>query len=891
MNSNHHNYHQVLVRNFKAIGNEPIVFDFEQGLTIIKGNNGEGKSTLIDAFYYNLYGNTLSNNRDYKVNIDKIINSVNGGNLLTLVTFQHIKNGVSTEYVKVMGRKANIVMLFKLNNKINLHEIANELPINAKIESFLSKYGEMVILDVDKTQSQKRFEEDYLQINDFMFKSSRLATLNHMDFITKPETERFLTILNIFDAIWIDEYATECKAKRKELKTSMENVKENLIAERTKYEIAEENFNKTSENYTAQQELFAKLETERIILNDKKQVVVDKLDLFAKVVDCDAKIYNTNTYISNANANIEQLQQQIVSNFNNNKLNVQNKITELRNVISNVDVSVLQNKQVDIQNEINTVNSSLIDLFKQQTAFTTLSDDITKANTEFANNKAILEDMISKKAIRENELEQQKQNELGKIATCKSQIEDLQSKIMQIDATNETIETTKYDIVKLKTLIEQYDEFLSFYSSNVSVCNTCGQHISEELRNEKIDQLNKLKESNTNVLTHNVEYIKQIEENQSINTGIQKQINDLINVMNISSSSLELLSKQNFDNELENIHTKHNELINSKKNIELMIANLNSVKDFTSEINTNKTSLENLEKFKSSINVNIANYNANKNNLDVTIKELQAMGDHPILETPQIVSARENITIQTKLYNELIVERENIIKNLLELGCVYSEETKTNLNQELIQLNADINENYSLMNVYRIDIEEEKTFLDSAKKKLQVAESEYDRVHKEFTINENIINIFTNNSMKSILFSKYLNYLNNFIDTLVERLNIPFNIKFNSDFSVEVSGFGIGETLGNLSEGQKHIVNIIIFVVIRDMITSMGKYSSNVVIFDEYLDRGLDINNTDKLLDLIRYIYTDENIILITHKDFGSSEIDRKYKVTMDLHTKLELEE
>ncbi len=891
MNSNHHNYHQVLVRNFKAIGNEPIVFDFEQGLTIIKGNNGEGKSTLIDAFYYNLYGNTLSNNRDYKVNIDKIINSVNGGNLLTLVTFQHIKNGVSTEYVKVMGRKANIVMLFKLNNKINLHEIANELPINAKIESFLSKYGEMVILDVDKTQSQKRFEEDYLQINDFMFKSSRLATLNHMDFITKPETERFLTILNIFDAIWIDEYATECKAKRKELKTSMENVKENLIAERTKYEIAEENFNKTSENYTAQQELFAKLETERIILNDKKQVVVDKLDLFAKVVDCDAKIYNTNTYISNANANIEQLQQQIVSNFNNNKLNVQNKITELRNVISNVDVSVLQNKQVDIQNEINTVNSSLIDLFKQQTVFTTLSDDITKANTEFANNKAILEDMISKKAIRENELEQQKQNELGKIATCKSQIEDLQSKIMQIDATNETIETTKYDIVKLKTLIEQYDEFLSFYSSNVSVCNTCGQHISEELRNEKIDQLNKLKESNTNVLTHNVEYIKQIEENQSINTGIQKQINDLINVMNISSSSLELLSKQNFDNELENIHTKHNELINSKKNIELMIANLNSVKDFTSEINTNKTSLENLEKFKSSINVNIANYNANKNNLDVTIKELQAMGDHPILETPQIVSARENITIQTKLYNELIVERENIIKNLLELGCVYSEETKTNLNQELIQLNADINENYSLMNVYRIDIEEEKTFLDSAKKKLQVAESEYDRVHKEFTINENIINIFTNNSMKSILFSKYLNYLNNFIDTLVERLNIPFNIKFNSDFSVEVSGFGIGETLGNLSEGQKHIVNIIIFVVIRDMITSMGKYSSNVVIFDEYLDRGLDINNTDKLLDLIRYIYTDENIILITHKDFGSSEIDRKYKVTMDLHTKLELEE
>jgi len=74
------NFNKISIKNFLSVGNQPVVVDFKRGLHIITGinkdkedrRNGVGKSTVADAIYFAVFGETL---RDLKK--ENIINNVN----------------------------------------------------------------------------------------------------------------------------------------------------------------------------------------------------------------------------------------------------------------------------------------------------------------------------------------------------------------------------------------------------------------------------------------------------------------------------------------------------------------------------------------------------------------------------------------------------------------------------------------------------------------------------------------------------------------------------------------------------------------------------------------------------------------------------------------------
>jgi DNA repair exonuclease SbcCD ATPase subunit len=108
----------LTVKNFMSVGNATQAVDFDrQDLTLVLGENldlggdgsrnGTGKTTIINALSYALYGNALSNIRK-----DNLVNKTNGKNMLVSLDFV-VGN---EEYRIERGRKPN-VLKFYVNNR------------------------------------------------------------------------------------------------------------------------------------------------------------------------------------------------------------------------------------------------------------------------------------------------------------------------------------------------------------------------------------------------------------------------------------------------------------------------------------------------------------------------------------------------------------------------------------------------------------------------------------------------------------------------------------------------------------------------------------------------------------------------------------------------------
>jgi len=112
----------LTVKNFLSVGNQTQAVSFDQeALTLVLGSNldlggddtgsrnGTGKTTIINALSYALYGQALTNIRK-----ENLINKINGKNMLVTVEFE--KEGLN--YRIERGRKPNVLKLYVDNKEI-----------------------------------------------------------------------------------------------------------------------------------------------------------------------------------------------------------------------------------------------------------------------------------------------------------------------------------------------------------------------------------------------------------------------------------------------------------------------------------------------------------------------------------------------------------------------------------------------------------------------------------------------------------------------------------------------------------------------------------------------------------------------------------------------------
>ena len=112
---------KLTVKNFMSVGNTTQGIDFDrQDLTLVLGENldlggdgsrnGTGKTTIINALSYALYGQALTNIRK-----DNLINKTNAKNMIVSLDF----NVNSQRYRIERGRKPN-VLKFSIDDEVHV---------------------------------------------------------------------------------------------------------------------------------------------------------------------------------------------------------------------------------------------------------------------------------------------------------------------------------------------------------------------------------------------------------------------------------------------------------------------------------------------------------------------------------------------------------------------------------------------------------------------------------------------------------------------------------------------------------------------------------------------------------------------------------------------------
>lgn len=204
----------LTVRNFMSVGNvsQAVAFD-KENLTLVLGSNldlggedtgsrnGTGKTTIVNALSYALYGQALTNIRK-----ENLINKINGKGMLVTVEFEKDNNVYRIE----RGRKPNILKLFVNNSQIKTDESEDD------------SQG-------DSRETQKAIEQ-MLQMSHTMFK--HLVALNTYTepFLSMRVSDQREVIEQLLGITLLSEKAELLKIDLKETKDSIVTETANIEA-------------------------------------------------------------------------------------------------------------------------------------------------------------------------------------------------------------------------------------------------------------------------------------------------------------------------------------------------------------------------------------------------------------------------------------------------------------------------------------------------------------------------------------------------------------------------------------------------------------------------------------------------------------------------------------
>lgn len=374
-------FKSVSWKNFLSTGNSAnkVLLNKSQ-TTLIIGKNGEGKSTILDALCFSLFGKPFRN-----INKGQLVNSINGKNCSVEVEFDI--NG--KEYRIVRGIKPNVFEIYQ--------------------------DGELINQDAAARDYQKVLEQQILKLNYKTFTQVViLGSASFVPFMQLPSTQRRDVIEDILDIRifstmnqLLKEKANDTKSEIVRIESELSNAKAKVDAQQTliktitqakadviiglQSKIDANNAEILQTQSEIQQlvsditELSAKIASKDKLVDDIDKAKSVKSKLSQKVETCEhnAEFFSENAVCPSCSQDIpEDYKTKIIHDLHLKMEDSNNKITELEEVLES-----LQAKQADINTIVIQIAEKNLQMSVKNTTVSLLNKQIADLHTEVTSHK------------------------------------------------------------------------------------------------------------------------------------------------------------------------------------------------------------------------------------------------------------------------------------------------------------------------------------------------------------------------------------------------------------------------------------------------------------------------------------------------------------------------
>jgi len=391
-------------KNFLSTGNTANkVLLNKSSTTLIIGKNGEGKSTILDALCFALFGKPFRN-----INKGQLVNSINTKNCLVTIEFDI--NG--REYKIIRGIKPHVF----------------EIWINSVL----------VNQDAAVRDYQKVLEQQILKLNYKTFTQVViLGSASFVPFMQLPTTQRREVIEDILDIKIFSTMNQLLKEKASETKDAIAKVENEISAAKTKVESQQAIIKTIAEAKTTAIEnirakisansaeiLSSEIEISTILqeinslkasINDKENVTEDidkaksiRSKLLQKIETCEhhTEFFSEHAVCPSCSQDIaEEYKEGIIKDLNEKLLDNNSKIGELESILSSLNeklygITKVQSEITSKNIELSTRNSTITLLNKQvkemQAEIESARNDTTNIDEEKAKLKDLAQDALNK---------------------------------------------------------------------------------------------------------------------------------------------------------------------------------------------------------------------------------------------------------------------------------------------------------------------------------------------------------------------------------------------------------------------------------------------------------------------------------------------------------------
>lgn len=526
---------QIKIKNFKSIGGKIVTINLQDnGLHLIRGISGVGKTLLLSAITFGLFGKSSDFKGSSKTTIplNNLINDINKKELLVEL---ELDNG----YVIKRGLKPNIFEIIKdgkdlaeyssktIDQEFLEKNVLNEMNIDVFLNTiYLSNKPASVPFVYMSNTQRKEYIEKILDLTIIQFLNDNLKikiSANKME-INSLETEKRIN-------------------------------KEYLEKEKDKYELElseyESNLEKRKRQETETKETLQQIEQDILKLQNKKQEIqseIESLEKQNKITE--EEFINNNTLIENLQIqkdeelsfNKEKLKQLSTQDYSLYEEKIKNKSndieylekTTMESLNKKFDNSLLEKVYISLQEKMELKNS----LIEKSDKAKALKQKLEMELETFLSNKSRYGNCgdCSKLSyiIGSFDVDETKQ----KIEKLKNALEDFQQKLNTLDNSLNELIVEKQNLENKKSEFEKLLKEESLNLASIELKKNELKLLKEELeskKNRNSVELNELKK-----------VLKEIEHKykEKISNLYKEYINDINQKIKDKESSITLLDEK-----------------------------------------------------------------------------------------------------------------------------------------------------------------------------------------------------------------------------------------------------------------------------------------------------------------------------------------------------------